>query len=106
MPVLLRRPDVQQRTGLSRSSLYNLIKEGRFPRPVQISDRSVAWVSDDIDVWINTRIKNGQTITVGERVKPTFLSNLKEWAVPGFKDTLLRCLMEPEVFDGATQEVF
>ena len=28
------------------------------------------------------------------------------WAVPGFKDTLLRCLMEPEVFDGATQEVF
>jgi len=29
-----------------------------------------------------------------------------EWAVPGFKDTLLRCLMEPEVFDGATQEVF
>ena len=29
-----------------------------------------------------------------------------QWAVPGFKDTLLRCLMEPEVFDGATQEVF
>ena len=28
------------------------------------------------------------------------------WAVPGFKDALLRCLMEPEVFDGATQEVF
>jgi hypothetical protein len=28
------------------------------------------------------------------------------WAVPGFKDTLLRCSMEPEVFDGATQEVF
>ena len=28
------------------------------------------------------------------------------WAVPGFKDTLLRCFMELEVFDGATQEVF
>jgi hypothetical protein len=28
------------------------------------------------------------------------------WAVAGFKDTLLRCLMKPEVLDGATQEVF
>jgi prophage regulatory protein len=78
MPVLLRRPDVQQRTGLSRSSLYNLIKEGRFPRPVQISDRSVAWVSDDIDSWINTQIKNGQTSAIGERIKSTYLRNLKE----------------------------
>ena len=34
------------------------------------------------------------------------VSLLEAWAVPGFKDTLLRCLMEPEVFDGATQEVF
>ena len=78
MPVLLRRPDVQQRTGLSRSSLYNLIKEGRFPRPVQISDRSVAWVSDDIDSWINTQIKNGQTSAMGERTKSTYLRDFKE----------------------------
>jgi prophage regulatory protein len=78
MPVLLRRPDVQQRTGLSRSSLYNLIKEGRFPRPVQISDRSVAWISDDIDRWINTRIKHDQTGAVEKRVKSTYPSNLKE----------------------------
>jgi hypothetical protein len=28
------------------------------------------------------------------------------WAVPGFKDTLFRCLMEPEVLDDAAQEVF
>lgn len=78
MPVLLRRPDVQQRTGLSRSSLYNLIKEGRFPRPVQISDRSVAWVSDDIDRWINTQIKNDQTSAMGKRIKSTYLRNFKE----------------------------
>lgn len=78
MPVLLRRPDVQQRTGLSRSSLYNLIKEGRFPRPVQISDRSVAWVSDEIDSWINTQIKNGQTSAMGERIKSNYLRDFKE----------------------------
>jgi len=29
-----------------------------------------------------------------------------DWAVTGFKDTLLRWLMKPEVFDGAAQEVF
>ena len=78
MPVLLRRPDVQQRTGLSRSSLYNLIKEGRIPRPVQISDRRVTWDSDDIDRWINTQIKNGQTSAMGERIKSTYPRNFKE----------------------------
>jgi hypothetical protein len=40
-----------------------------------------------------------------DATKP-YSGDFKAWAVPGFKDALLRCLMEPEVFDGATQEVF
>ena len=35
-----------------------------------------------------------------------FLIKDGEWAVPGFKDTLLRCFLELEVLDGTAQEFF
>ena len=34
-PVILRRPQVEQRTGLSRSTLYQYIMDGDFPKPVR-----------------------------------------------------------------------
>lgn len=52
---LLRRPDVIERTGLSRSTLYTLIANGRFPAPVRIATRAVAWHEADVDAWIKGR---------------------------------------------------
>ena len=43
-PTLLRRPQVQQRTGLSRTTLYEYIKDGEFPAPVRLGARAVGWV--------------------------------------------------------------
>jgi len=43
-------------TGLGRSSLYNGVAAGTFPSPVAIGTRSVAWVSDEVDAWIESRI--------------------------------------------------
>ncbi len=40
-PAILRRPQVQQRTGLSRSTLYQYIKDGEFPKSVALGPRSV-----------------------------------------------------------------
>jgi predicted DNA-binding transcriptional regulator AlpA len=40
-PAILRRPQVEQRTGLSRSTLYQYIKDGDFPRPVRLGLRGV-----------------------------------------------------------------
>ena len=48
---LLRRPEVEGQTGLSRSSIYRKIAEGSFPRPVRIG-RAVRWKSEDVDLWI------------------------------------------------------
>ena len=42
-PTILRRPQVEQRTGLSRSTLYHYIKDGDFPKPVQLGLRAVGW---------------------------------------------------------------
>jgi len=50
--VLIRRPEVTARTGLSRTTLYRMIKAGAFPAPRQISYRAVAWVESDITAWV------------------------------------------------------
>lgn len=59
-PALERRSQVQQRTGLSTSALYALMADGMFPRPVKISAKAVAWRSEQIDAWIESRINAGQ----------------------------------------------
>ena len=41
---ILRMPEVTKRTGLSRSSLYAHMQRGEFPRPLNISHRSVGWL--------------------------------------------------------------
>lgn len=53
---LLRLNEVKQRTGLSKSSIYNQIADATFPEPVPIGARAVAWVEDEIQEWINNRI--------------------------------------------------
>lgn len=53
---LHRLPAVMARTGIAKSTLYLMISQGRFPEPVKLSARSVAWPSDQIDQWINNRI--------------------------------------------------
>ena len=56
-PTILRRPQVQQRTGLSRSTLYQYIKDGEFPASVQLGPRAVGWLESDVSDWITARVK-------------------------------------------------
>lgn len=51
-PRILRRLQVQERTGLSRSSIYNYIRQGRFPQPIKLGLRSVGWMEDEINQWL------------------------------------------------------
>lgn len=53
---LLRRPEVESCTGLSRARIYESMDAGRFPRPVKIGPRAVAWVESEIDDWLRQRI--------------------------------------------------
>lgn len=52
---LLRQPDVVARVGLSRSRIWDLVREGRLPPPRRISARAVAWLASEIDEWIASR---------------------------------------------------
>lgn len=53
----LRRADVQHITGLSRSAIYDLMKKGQFPRPVQLTGKAVAWPEIAIAEWLASRKK-------------------------------------------------
>ena len=52
---VLRRKEVELRTGLSRSTIYSMMARGSFPRPRRIGTRSVAWREDEVETWLATR---------------------------------------------------
>ncbi len=54
---ILRRLNVEAKTGLSRSTIYQRIAEGAFPTPVSLGGRAVGWVESEISDWIKQRIK-------------------------------------------------
>ena len=49
---ILRLPQVKTQTGLSRSSIYQRIAEGNFPRQINLGGRAVGWLASDIDNYI------------------------------------------------------
>lgn len=49
---ILRRPEVEAMTGLRRTRLDELERQGKFPQRVRISDRATGWRSDEVEAWI------------------------------------------------------
>ena len=49
---LMRLREVEQVTGLTRSTIYRKMPLGRFPRPYSLGERSgVRWKKSEIDAW-------------------------------------------------------
>lgn len=59
----IRVPDVLNRVGFSRTTLYERIKEGNFTDRVKIGPRCVAFVESEIDEWIDATIRNSRQNT-------------------------------------------
>lgn len=58
---ILRRKQVEVRTGLSRSTIYARIAEGTFPRPIDLGGgRAVGWIESEINEWLQTRIEQSR----------------------------------------------
>jgi prophage regulatory protein len=54
--IFLRLPGVKTVTGLSKTSLYEMIRANSFPAPVRLGPRTVAWVSSEVREWAAERI--------------------------------------------------
>lgn len=57
---LLRLPDVLARTGLKKTTFYALIKNGKFPPPLALTERTRAWSSVEVQGWIDARISSAR----------------------------------------------
>ena len=56
---LLRLPDVSDIVGIRKSSIYALMKEGKFPKCIYITSKTVAWPESAVLAWVNDRINKG-----------------------------------------------
>ena len=52
---IVRMKDVVFTTGLSKTTIYRLEKEGNFPKRVSLGARSVGWFKHDIQDFLKTR---------------------------------------------------
>jgi len=55
MDTFLRKKQVLSATGLKHSALYELIAQGKFPKPIKLSPKCSAWSEYEITEWQNGR---------------------------------------------------
>jgi prophage regulatory protein len=53
---IMRRDEVERKTGFKRAHIYNLMKEGKFPQAKRIGLRAVGWDSLEIEQWVAERL--------------------------------------------------
>jgi len=78
----IRLPEVLSRTGYGRTTIYRKMEDGSFPRSVKLDgppidpeafdSRAVAWIEDEVDQWIESRIEERD---LGSTYAPTVQNN-------------------------------
>jgi len=53
----IRLPEVLYLTGLGKTSIYKLVNNNAFPKPISFSAGRIAWKTVDIQNWIESKIK-------------------------------------------------
>ena len=53
---LIRIKEVMEITGMSRTSIYDMSHDGRFPKFVRLSQRSSAWIHEEVLLWVESKI--------------------------------------------------
>jgi prophage regulatory protein len=64
---LLRRRQVEGLVGLRRSAIYAAMAAGRFPKPINLGPRAVAWLASEVEAWIAARIAESRPGTAEVR---------------------------------------
>lgn len=57
--IILRMSDLIPKLGLGKTSIYRLIKEDGFPKPIKLTRHSVGWYEHEIDEWLLSRERAG-----------------------------------------------
>ena len=69
----IRLPEVLSRTGYGRTSIYRKMEDGDFPKSVKLGgspkdpsvfdSRAVAWIEDEVEQWIESRIEERDSVS-------------------------------------------
>lgn len=54
---VIKLKDVIDTTGLSKSSIYAYMVRGEFPKPIQLGPRAVAWVEEEVQGWLTSKLE-------------------------------------------------
>lgn len=57
---LIRLPEVLYKTGYKKAWIYRLISENKFPKPIKLGSRAVAFIEAEIDLWVSDTISNSR----------------------------------------------
>lgn len=69
---ILRRKQVEARTGLSRSSIYARLRHNpkrpgdydpTFPKPISVGAKAVGWIESEIDAWLTAQIEKSRKVS-------------------------------------------
>ena len=59
---IVKLPAVINQTGLGKSTIYLKMSLGEFPKPIRLGKRSVGWISEEIDAWVESRIAHSRGV--------------------------------------------
>ena len=75
---ILRRKQLEARTGLARSTLYDRINpkspryDPTFPKPIDLGGgRAVGWLEHEVDAWIAQQTQNSRAVPANDSQAPT-----------------------------------
>lgn len=71
---ILRLPEVKKITGLSTSTLYLWMDQDKFPKSVNLGNRSVGWLESDVSGWLQARINLAKMHSDAKQSTPIDLS--------------------------------
>ena len=72
---ILRRKQVEARTGLSRSSIYARLRHNpkrpgdydpTFPKPVSVGAKAVGWIEAEIAAWLTAQVEKSRKVASGK----------------------------------------
>lgn len=54
-PLIYRLADLEGAVGLSKTTIYELIRNGQFPQPIMLAQKNVGWRADEVREWVTSR---------------------------------------------------
>lgn len=79
-PSIVRKPEVNDMTGLPDSTLYKLEQRGQFPKRFRVTARLVGWLRADVEAWIRERAEARTPAPNTEPFRKGELEKLKEFS--------------------------